>query len=60
MGRFSTVEINNKAGFVAGRMREVWDFVREEMAESRETRTKAANRHRREVEYKIRGMDSSL
>lgn len=31
-----------------------WDFVRENMAESREAHTKAASRHRREVEYMVR------
>ena len=44
---------NSKARSIATDMEEVWKFVRTEMARSQEKYTKAADQHRKSVEYKV-------
>ena len=44
---------NSKARSIAAEMEEVWKFVREEMAQSQEKQAGAADRHRKDVEYKV-------
>ena len=44
---------NSKAGSIATDMEEVWKFVQTKMARSQKKYTKAADLHRKSVEYKI-------
>ena len=44
---------NSKAWSIATSIEEVWKFVRNKMIQNQEKQAKAANQHRKEVEYKI-------
>ena len=44
---------NSKTRSIAANIEEVWKFVRKKMAQSQEKQAEAADRHRKEVEYKV-------